>query len=72
MLGAKNYLLSKTLWGLLITLTGTILEKYGYKISEDESAFLSSAIVDFMSVLFTFGGLILAAIGRIKATKVLK
>lgn len=72
MLGAKNYLLSKTLWGLLITLIGTILEKYGYKISEEDSAFLSSSIVDFMSVLLTFGGIIIAAIGRIRATKVLK
>jgi len=63
---AKNFLLSKTIWGVLISLAGVAMSKFGLTpFDEATSQALAGEIV-------TLVGAVVAVIGRITAQTSLK
>ena len=65
---AKPFLMSKTLWGVVMTAVATELQQLGYHFAPADQAALINDIMSF----FQLAGLVLATIGRITATKGLK
>ncbi len=55
----KNFLTSKTIWGLIITVAGMLLKKYGFDINVPD---LTAEVVEAV-------GIVIAIYGRIKASK---
>ena len=56
---------SRTLWGLLVTLTASGLQAAGYNFGAEDQA----AAVDMVMKLIEFGGIAYAAYGRVRASK---
>lgn len=61
----KGYLRSRTLWALFVAFAAMIAQHFGYTIDDAEQA----KFVDLIFNAVELGGVALAAIFRVKATK---
>lgn len=65
----KSWYASKTIWGLLITAAATVLQLFGVAdISSTEQGSIADSLVNFSTAAGQIVGIILAIVGRVKAT----
>lgn len=72
MLGAKQWYLSKSVWGSIAVIVGLILDKSGIGVSQEEMDLAIDNLIGAISAVLQFAGVILAIYGRLNAKKVLK
>jgi len=72
MTGSKKWYLSRTLWGAVVVLLGTILGWAGYTVTEVEASTFLEALLASIEAVSGLVGVILVIYGRLKATKVVK
>ena len=65
----KNPFQSLTIWGLVIAAIANFLEPYGVNIDTDVIPVLLEELVTLWPELLEAAGLIMAFIGRVRATK---
>lgn len=63
--GVKSILASRTMWGVIISLVGKLAAAGGYTVLPEDEALVTAAV----SLMVSTVGDLLAAFGRIKATK---
>jgi len=61
----KSWLASKTVWGVIISLTAVLLGRWGFGITDEEQR----ALVELVCQVITVGSGLYTVYGRIKATK---
>lgn len=60
---SKSFLTSKTMWGIIIALSGGVLSRYGFHVTAADAGTLA----DLSTQAMELGGAVLAAYGRMKA-----
>lgn len=63
--GAKNFLMSRTIWGIGLTVIGLILNGMGYTFTDADQHGIMDAVANILDAV----GPILATYGRVVATK---
>ena len=66
---SKPFWMSATLWGALFTFLGILLPAMGFGVSASDVKAVGDSFLNIANSVLTFGGLLLAVVGRSRSTK---